>query len=902
MTTTEPAAQTTERPWHALDPQEAASSFDTDLATGLSSGEAARRLARYGPNIIKEEARRTWYQVLARQFVDVLIWILLVAAAISVAVGELADAVTILVIVVLNGILGFVQEWRAEQALDALKKMLSPTCTVLRDGTERETDSTNLVPGDVVVLEIGDHVPADLRLVESINLQIDESALTGESAPVHKQVEPVPEDAPLAERSSMAWMGTNVTNGRGRGIVVATGMATEFGRIARLTQTLGGETTPLQRKLATLGKQLGVISITVSALVAVVGAITGKPLLEMFLTGVSLAVAVVPEGLPAVVTITLALGIRQMVKRKALLRRLQVAEALGSASVICTDKTGTLTKNEMTVTKIWLPTGTIDVTGTGYDPEGHFEMNGHKIDYREHPDLLALLETGLICNHARVTHDGRHWVPLGDPTEAALVVAAYKAWMSPDGEGPTISEFSFNSVRKRMTVIVHGEEGKIAYMKGAPEVVLERCTKILDGDHETALTSEDRKAFINAYKHMASEGLRTLALARREVPEHVELDEDDVERDMTLLGVVGIIDPPRPEVPHALKVATQAGIRTIMITGDAAETALAVARRIGLEVEKAVTGPELDMLDEPGLSEVLHHKVLFARTSPEHKLRIVRILQSEGHIVAMTGDGVNDAPALKQAEIGVAMGIRGTDVAKAAADMVLLDDNFASIVGAVEEGRRQYDNIQKFVRYLLSSNTGEVVAVFLNIILGGPLILLPVQILWMNLVTDGMTAVALGVEPAADDLMRQPPRGAREPILTRSAMGLILVLGTYIGLGTLWLFHHELAGNVDLNLAKAQTMAFAGIVILEKANVFNFRSLREPISRIGWLSNPWLLAAWTFTVGLQVAAVYVPFLQSALHTVALGWADWALLAAVSLPIFLITEGVKVVRSRRNAAA
>ncbi len=883
--------------WHALDVQTVIEQLRTDPQRGLSSEEAERRLRQYGPNALETTGAVPWYVVLARQFVDVLIFILIIAAVISLAIGQTADAITIMAIVVLNGVLGFVQEWKAEKAVEALQRMLAPQCNVVRDGQERVIDARNLVPGDIVLLEIGNRVPADLRLVEALNLKVDESVLTGESVPVSKGVQPVDPDTPLAERSSMVWMGTAVTNGRARGVVVATGMATEFGRIAHLTQSISEETTPLQKKLAVLGKQLGIFSIVISVFVAAAGWLVGKPLLEMFLTGVSLAVAVVPEGLPAVVTITLALGIRAMVRRRVLLRRLQAAEALGSASVICTDKTGTLTQNEMTVQHIWLPAGEVDVTGVGYDPAGHFEVKGKKIDYHKRPDLLALLETGLRCNHARVYKDEQGWHAVGDPTEAALVVAAYKAWLSPEDPSHTISEFSFNSRRKRMTVIEHLPEGMIAHVKGAPEVILARCTRILDGTQEREMTDADRKAANAAYQAMAERGLRTLALARRRLPENIRLDENEVERDLTLLGIVGIIDPPRPEVPNAIKLAHSAGIRVIMITGDAPATALAIARRVGLRASRAITGDDLNQMDDDTLRTALMDDVLFARTAPEHKLRIVTLLQAAGDVVAMTGDGVNDAPALKKADIGIAMGLRGTDVAKGAADIILTDDNFASIIGAVEEGRRQYDNIQKFVRYLLSSNTGEIIAIFVNILLGGPLILLPVQILWMNLVTDGLTAVALGVEPAEKDVMQRPPRPPDEPILDRFALIMILFLGSYIGGGALWLFHHYLSSGRANAVIVAQTVAFTGIILLEKMNVFNFRALREPMNVIGYLSNPWVLAAWAFTVSLQAAAVYVPFLQRALHTVPLGWSDWGLMFLVAVPIFLSVETLKWLRWR-----
>ncbi|RMD68504.1 MAG: hypothetical protein D6819_09200, partial [Gammaproteobacteria bacterium] len=542
-------------PWHALEIEEVIRRLETDPDRGLSAEEAARRLRRYGPNTLRRVKKVAWYQVLARQFVDVLIIILLIAAAISVFIGEMGDALTILAIVVLNGILGFTQEWKAEKAIEALRRMLAPKCRVIREGKTLTLDARALVPGDIVLLAIGDRVPADLRLIEAVNLRIDESPLTGESVPVGKGTAPNLADAPLAERSAMAWMGTAVVNGRGKGVVVATGMDTEFGRIAHLTQTVGEETTHLQRKLAVLGKQLGAFSIAISAIVAAVGWWFGKPLFEMFMTGVSLAVAVVPEGLPAVVTITLALGIRAMVRRRALLRRLQAAEALGSATVICTDKTGTLTQNQMTVQRIWLPAGEVEVTGVGYDPAGHFEVEGKKIDYHRRPDLLALLETGLRCNRAQVVKDDKGWHAMGSPTEAALVVAAYKAWLSREEHPHTVTEFSFNSVRKRMTVIEHRPEGMIAYVKGAPEVILPRCSHIQVGEEIRPMTEADRKAAEAAYMKLAGQGLRTLALAQRRLPEGVPLDEEAVEWDLVLLGIVGIIDPPRPEVPGAVRRA-----------------------------------------------------------------------------------------------------------------------------------------------------------------------------------------------------------------------------------------------------------------------------------------------------------------------------------------------------------
>jgi Ca2+-transporting ATPase len=887
--------------WHSVSIDDAVARMGSHLVNGLSPAEAGRRLREYGPNTLQAARPTAWYTVLVRQFTDVLIFILLVAAVISLAVGEVTDAVVIAIILVLNGLLGFVQEWKAEQAIAALQRMLAPQAAVLRDGREQKVEASNIVPGDVVLLDAGDRVPADLRLLQAPNLKVDESSLTGESVPTTKSVEPVAPESVLAERTSMAWMGTEVTDGRARGVVVATGMSTEFGRIAQLTQTIGQEQTPLQRRLSVVGKQLGILAVSVSALVVVLGLLTGKPLLEMFLTGVSLAVAVVPEGLPAVVTITLALGIRAMVRRNALLRRLQAAETLGAASVICTDKTGTLTQNQMTLQRVWLPAREITVTGVGYDPVGLFEVDGQPVAARDYPDLMDLLRSGLVCNNARLHQDGDGWHPVGDPTETALIVAAYKLGLHSELPVQVEFEISFNSGRKRMTVIERRLDTLTAHVKGAPEVVLALSTRILDGPEERGMTDIDRRRVEEAFRRMAGGGLRVLALARRTLSDGVIPSEEEAESQLTLLGLVGLIDPPRPEVPEAVRLARAAGIKIVMITGDSPETASAIGASIGLRIGRSVRGNELAAMDDGELREALQEDALFARTTPEQKMRIVSLLQEEGDVVAMTGDGVNDAPALKKADIGISMGIRGTDVAKGASDMVLLDDNFASIIGAVEEGRRQYDNIQKFVRYLLSSNMAELVAIFVNIVLGGPLILLPVQILWMNLVTDGLTSVALGLEKPERGIMHLPPRSSKENILNRVGVVTVLAIGTYMGMGTLWLFHHYLSAGHSVELA--QTVAFTGLIVMEKVNVFNFRSLREPLPAVGLFSNPWILAAWSLAVGLQVAAVYLPFLQTALHTVPLGIKDWGLMLGAAVPVFIIVEGYKLARwwiSRREA--
>lgn len=894
------SAPTGESPW-SQSASEVLRQRRVESSVGLATSDVQRRLEINGPNKLPEKEQVTSWQILLRQFKDVLIGILFIAAAISLLVGETTDSLAILAIIALNAVLGFIQEWKAEQALSALRNMLSPKCEVIRDCREQTVPAEELVPGDIVSIETGDRVPADLRLFESMELKIDESALTGESLAVSKSVEPVDAACPLAERTSMLWTGTAATNGRAKGVVVATGANTEFGRIAELTSGVNLDQTPLQRKLAKLGRQLGVMAISVSALIFVVGWFSGKPLIEMFLTSVSLAVAVVPEGLPAVVTLTMALGIRAMVRRKALLRRLQAAEGLGSATVICTDKTGTLTQNEMTVSRIWLPpkndgtSNEIDVTGVGYDPAGHFEQDGRRVDYRKRTDLRHLLNAAMHCTHATISKEvdnesgDSEWVPHGEPTETALVVAAYKAWL-PVKRPHVVTEYGFNSDRKRMSIVERNDDGLIAFTKGAPDVLLERCSYIKEGHARRRITAADHVRIEEALHRFASQGLRTLAIAEHPLA-GLELDVETVESELTLLGIVGMLDPPRPQVPAAVAMAKRAGIRIVMITGDSADTGLAIANQVGIDAATAVTGSELSRMSDEELLTALQQDIVFARTAPEHKLRIVRLLQDNGEVAAMTGDGVNDAPALKKADVGIAMGNRGTDVAKNAADIVLTDDNFSSIVGAVGEGRRQYDNIQKFVRYLLSSNTGEIVAIAGNIMLGGPLILLPVQILWMNLVTDGITAVALGLEPAERTVMERPPRDPKSKILDRVGFAWIFSLGLYMGGVCLFLFNWY-RGSSGVDLLRAQTVAFTGLIVVEKANVLNFRSLRDSLLHVNPRSNVWVYVAMISMVLLQVAAVHVPLMQQWLHTTAMTWQDWGVVLSLALPVLVIGEVLK----------
>jgi len=828
--------------------------------------------------------------VLGRQLTSPLVLILIAAAMVSAVVGEVLDAGVIVAIIVLNALLGFAQEWRAERALEALEQMLAPRSRVRRGGVEHDIEARELVPGDVVLLDEGDHVPADLRVLVQHRMRVDESSLTGESDSVSKSSDPVSSDAVLAERTSLLFLGTAVVHGSGEGVVVATGMHTQLGRIADLTSNVESEATPLQKRLARLGRQLGIASVGIAMLVVLVGVLGGREWGEMAMTGIALAVAVIPEGLPAAVTVTLALGVRAMLRRKALVRRLQASETLGSATVICTDKTGTLTENQMTVQRIWLPTsGVVEVEGAGYAPEGRFVRDGHAIEVDD--ELARLLRGALENNHAELEQVDGEWHALGEPTEAALVVVARKAGLTRDDEH--VGEVPFESSRKRMTTVVRRGTNYVVMVKGAPETLIERA--ITCGG--ASLDSTKRRELLDVVDEIGRLGLRTLAFAERELDQLPD-DLETVERELDLLGIVGIIDPPRAGVTQAIALARRAGIRTLMVTGDAPGTATAIAERIGLSTERVVSGAELDSLDDDALKELLESDVLFARSSPEQKLRIVKALQAGGEVVAMTGDGVNDAPALQRAEIGIAMGQRGTEVARRAADLVLTDDNYASIVRAVEEGRRQYDNIQKFVRYLLSSNVGEVFAIGINVLIGGPLILLPAQILWTNLLTDGVTALALGAEPVEPDAMSRPPRERGEGILTRSALLSVLGLGAFQGAVALWLFHDGLARGLGTD--HARTLAFTGLVMVEKINVFNFRALREPIHRIGWTTNPWLLLAWLSMLLLQLAVVYVPFLQNALHTVPLTLDDWGRVFAIAIWVWVVPEAYKALRSANGS--
>ena len=852
---------------------------ETAMTTGLTRQDVLKAREKYGLNALPAPKQASPLMVLLRQFSSFLVLILIVAAVVAVALGEKVDAITIAMVVILNAILGFVQEWKAETALATLRQLLSPQAMVLRDGQEQLIPAEEIVPGDILVLAPGARIAADATVIRAIELRIDESVLTGESVPVSKDE---------TNGKTDIYAGTSVTEGRAEARVTAIGSETEFGKIAHLTGAVGTKTTNLQNKLSQLARQLGIAALLVAAGVSVLGLMLGRDMTEMVMTGLSLSVAMVPEGLPAVVTITLALGATAMVRRNALARRLQAVETLGAASVICTDKTGTLTENKMTATRIWTLDRTYEVTGTGYDPAGHIALEGSRIRAADDHVLAALLEIGLVCTHARLTQDGTNWHMVGAPTEGALVTLAYKGWCVSPQTSVLHAEIPFSSARKRMSVLRQAGEDITILTKGAPEHVLEVCSHVMTRDGPRPMTQADRDAVTDAYTRLAQDGLRVIGFARRPAA-GLQISETD----MIFVGLVGIIDPPRAEVRDAIAQARAAGIRVIMITGDSPITAGAIASQLSLPVSELLPGSDLDKLDDAALAKVLTGDVHFARTKPAQKMRIVSALQAQGQIVAMTGDGVNDAPALKKADIGVSMGIRGTDVARDASDLVLLDDNFATIVGAIGEGRRQFANVQKFVRYLLSSNAGEVIALVVNIAIGGPLVFLATQILWMNLVTDGITAVALGMEKSEPDQMQQAPRTKKTPILGGSGIVTIVLLGTYTGLASLWIFFHLMDQGVEL----ARTTAFTAMVVFEKVSVFAFRSLRLTSWRIGWFSNPFLLGALLITVSAQVLAVYWAPLQVLLRTAPMGVAEWGLIALFAVPVLVVPEAFKAVRLR-----
>jgi P-type Ca2+ transporter type 2C len=926
------------------------SALHSDAKRGLSQGEAQRSLELHGPNRLKTAPETPWWRHLLEQFQNFLVIILLVATVISVVEWLLQEpretalpyeAIVILAIVVLNALLGFFQETRAEKSVRALMALAAPESTVVRDGERQRIAAEEIVPGDIVIIEAGDKIPADSRLIESANLQTDEAPLTGESVPVAKETKPIDADVGLGDRRNMLYSATVATYGRGRAVVVATGMATEVGRIAGLLEAAEKEPTPLQQELDRTGKRLTIIMLGICAIVFATGLINSpvfnlNAMLSLFLFAVALAVAAIPEALPAIVTVGLSLGVRRMAAANAIVRKLPAVETLGAATVICSDKTGTLTRNEMTVRAIFTADTLVEVGGSGYIPEGEFTAAGTKLDGSS--AIRAALETTLraaaLANDAvLVNHEGR-WQVQGDPTEGALVVAARKFGVTDDelARFPRIAEIPFTSERKRQTTVHRDPEKADAlhvFVKGAPEIVLANCRHLWKDGKSVPLDDARRADILRQSDTLAGQALRTLAVAMRSVPaaslgvnsrtaaadSSIKLP-DSIEDDLVLLGLVGMIDPPRAEAKVAVATAKRAHIRSVMITGDHPATAEAIARELEIfePGARTVTGAEMRTMADAELDAMIEHARVFARVDPEHKLRIVAALQRKGHIVAMTGDGINDAPALKTANIGVAMGITGTDVSKEAADMVLTDDNFASIVKAIEEGRGVYANIRKYLIYLLSSNAGELLTMFAGVMFAGvlglasaePGLFLPLlaaQLLWINLITDGPPALALGIDPKDPDIMQQEPRRRGAGVLTTAdwwylaGVGAVMMAGTlavldaYYPGGTFTLFAKE-AGPNTADETYARTMAFTTLMMFQLFNVYNCRSnTRSAFS--GFFRNKWLLLAVIFSLSMHMLVVYVPFLQNAFHTIGLTAFDWLIATCVAATLLIVVEAVKL---------
>lgn len=865
--------------------------------TGLSSGEAENRLQKYGKNELKEEEKTSVVKLFLSQFKSFLIIILMVAALVSAFLGELVDAFVILFTVFLAGVLGFVQEYRAEESIKLLKSLTSPEALIVRDGKEVKVPSSLLVPGDILILQAGDRIPADARLLEAQALKIDEASLTGESVPVEKSTRVFPPETPQPDRKNMAYTGTSVTYGRGKAVITATGMSTAFGKLAGLLGEIERERTPLQEKLDQFGRWLGVATLIVVAFVAVLGIIEGFDPFEMFLWGVALAVAAIPEALPAVVTVGLALGVRRMVKRHALIRKLPSVETLGSTNIICTDKTGTLTQNSMTVEKVYVNGTMLSVKGNGYEPVGDFFKEGQPVSEDVH--LHKLLVTGALCNDAGIVQE-EEWDILGDPTEGALVVVAAKQGLwGPDLElrHRRVGEVPFSSERKMMTTINTSEEGLYAYSKGAPEVILGCCTKIFLGGEEKELTPEIKKEILDTVNEMANQTLRVMGFAFRQVPEKIV--PEDSERDMVLAGLMGMRDPPREEVKAAIATCTNAGIRTVMITGDHKTTAFAIAREIGIyrEGNLVLTGTELDALGDKEFEDIVEKVSVYARVYPEHKLKVVNALKNKGYIVAMTGDGVNDAPALKAADMGIAMGITGTEVSKEASSMILTDDNFASIVSAVEEGRNILKNIKNFIAYGLTCHIGVVLIVLVGVLAWQILPVIAVQILWINLITDGLPPMALSLEAPDRGLMNQKPRKSTEGLVSKKMLIASLGLGALIAVQSLGVLYLSL--EKGLPLAKIQTLIFTLIVISLMFNAFNWRSDKMSVFSLGVFSNRSLIYAVLSTVLLQLAAVYVPILQTAFRTVPLSLSDWGMIIPLASTTLIAMEITKYLERRTH---
>jgi Ca2+-transporting ATPase len=873
--------------FYHLATDEAAKRLHTDPVSGLSADEARERLEKSGPNELIASAKASLWMLFLSQFKDILIQILLVATLLSAFMGHAVEAIAIAIIVLFAVILSFVQEHRAERAIEALRRMAAPTANVVRNGKENKIPARELVPGDVILLKAGDKIPADARVVQSFNLQVEEAALTGESVPTEKGIDALEVgDISLGDRNNMVYSGTVVSYGRGRAVVTATGMNTEFGKITGMLQEVETAKTPLQKNLDQVGKNLAKAAGVIVTIIVALGLFRGQPFLDMVIFGIALAVAVVPEALPAVVTISLAIGVQRMVKRHALIRRLPIVETLGCISVICSDKTGTLTKDEMTIRKIFVSGQFYDVAGSGYDPAGNFSLKGQEIQPPQ--DMAVLLRAAVLASDAYLIKEDGRWEIKGDPTEGALVVAAAKAGIDKaplEKESPRINEIPFTSESKRMTTLCAQGGEHVSYSKGADEVILNHCTLYQKDGKVESLDGSLRREFLNTSAQMAKEALRVLAVAYKP-----EAQLKDAENDMIFLGLVGMIDPPRPEAKIAVQNCRDSGIKPVMITGDHPLTAEAIARELGiLRHGRVITGIELDQIKDEDLERDIEEIEVYARVSPVHKLRVITAFQKRGHVVAMTGDGVNDAPALKKADVGIAMGITGTDVTKEVAAMTLTDDNFASIVAAVEEGRHIFGNIKKYLMYLISSNIGEIGLMAGASLLGMPIPLTAVQILYVNLATDGLPALALAVDPPESDLMHRKPRRQGTGIFTRPVVILMLTGGFWSTAVNMGIFSWALKSGMKLE--EAMTMTFVSLILIQFFKAYSYRSDRQSVIQKPF-ANKWLNMAIVFQLILLALIIYLPFLHKPFGTYSLPLFDWSVaivLSATVVPVLEITK-------------
>ncbi len=884
--------------WHRAGAEKALQTLESGHA-GLAETEAAARLLKHGYNILKGKKKTPWPLVFLQQFLSPLIYVLLAAAIVSMIAGHFIDAWVVVGVLLLNATIGFMQETRAEKAMEALIRMTAPQARVKRGGSVKMVPARDIVPGDVLLLETGDKIAADARLIEESNFKVNEATLTGESMPVDKHTRTLTGELPLAEQKNMVFMGTVVSYGRATAVVVRTGMQTEMGKIASGIQETRQEKTPLQQSIGKLSRYLIFVFLGMCALLVVVGLIKGMAWLEVFLLAVAAAVSAIPEGLPAVVTVVLAVGMRRMAHRHAIIRKLVAVETLGSATVICTDKTGTLTMNQMTVRRIYTGGQWVEVTGEGYHPEGEFRRDGGKIEPAAMPELDLQLRIGALCNDAVLSAEGgRSYSILGDPTEGALIVAAIKAGMDPEKlqkTYPRLDEIPFQSEKLYMATLHPREGGRVAYVKGAPEKLLALSKYQLRGKEKVPLGEADRQAIIKANDAMAADAMRVIATGYAELPaDFKNLKEEHFRGNLVLAGLNGMADPPREEARESIRLCGEAGIKVIMITGDNKITAESIARELALPPGKSMTGKELNEIDDTALASQVEGISVFARIEPIQKLRIVNALKSRGHVVAMTGDGVNDAPALKAANIGIAMGITGTDVAKEASDMTLADDNFASVVAAVDEGRVIFNRLRNVIFFLLSTNIGELLALLLGILFIGKAPLLAVQIIWNNLVTDTAVAVPLGLEPRIGDELKQPPRHPSVGILFPGMLLRVFFMSVMMGVGAFLVFNWAQA---RFSIEEARTITFCTLVTFEWFRAFNARADERTVFKLGLLKNRWLVGSVALAVLLQIAVVYLPFLQQAFHTVPLSADKWGIIIASGASPFIIEETRKALFPR-----